>query len=194
MIETVTPEHQVRFDQLRGEPRNADVVCKASHPAGNIGISIEAKADEPFDLLVQDILDRSAKKIADDQNTNAITRVQQRAKALLPARVDDTCALGKLRYQLLTAVAGWLRYAIEVNARCAVFIVHEFVTQETKDEEHKKNQEALNKFVYRLTSGQYSQLSPNQLIGPIIVPGKPSFVNPPSSYIGKAQRDLRFPQ
>src|SRR5207249_1186267 len=42
------PEARVPFDDLAGEPRNADLVVLARDRDGPIGISIEAKADEPF--------------------------------------------------------------------------------------------------------------------------------------------------
>jgi hypothetical protein len=54
VIRSVTPEQKVRFDESPGEPRNADIVAVAHHPAGAIAISIEAKADEPFDHLVHE--------------------------------------------------------------------------------------------------------------------------------------------
>ena len=116
LIRTVTPEHRVPFDRFRGEPRNADVVALADRPAGLIAISVEAKADEPFDRLVKDVLLELAKRIADDESTNGVARIQQLAWWLLPASVRRTSRLGDLRYQLLTGVAGAVAFAIAWKA------------------------------------------------------------------------------
>ena len=50
------PERKVRFDDIPGEPRNADLVCLAERANELIAISIEAKADETFGELVADVL------------------------------------------------------------------------------------------------------------------------------------------
>jgi hypothetical protein len=191
VISSVTPEHQIRFDQLRGEPRNADVVALADHPSGLIAISIEAKADEPFDLQVHDVLLGFIKKISRDQRTNGVARVQQLASSLLPDPMPGTSPLGDLRYQLLTGVAGALAFAATSNASRAVFVVHEFVTNRTDDVRHRANADDLNAFVARLTAGTVSTLSPGELMGPYQIPGSPLFDGAPALYLGKAVRNLR---
>lgn len=191
VIRSVTPEHRVRFDKLRGEPRNADIVALADHPAGLVAITIEAKADEPFDLRVREVLNDLVTKIAADQPTNGIARIQQLAASLLPTVVPNTSRLGDLRYQLLTGLAGTTAFAIEQKAQRALFLVHEFITAVTDDAKHERNRQDLGAFVARLTSGEVQSLEPGQLVGPISLPGRPLFPNVPAVYIGKAIRNLR---
>jgi hypothetical protein len=190
-LRSAIPELSVRFDKLRGEPRNSDLCALADSGSGLLAISIEAKADEPFDKLVKDVLQDAVARIAGDQRTNAVTRIQQLASALLPERTEGLPSLGDLRYQLLTAVAGTLAYAEQSKAARAVFIVHEFVTSETSDEKHDRNKADLDRFVVRLTGGAVRQLTPGQLIGPVQVPGRPLFKDAPPLYVGKAVRRLR---
>ena len=192
-VSTVIPEHKVRFDKLRGEVRNSDVCAIAEHSAGRIAFSIEAKVDEPFGSLVGDKLDGAACRIAADERTRIVERIQDLAESLLPAPSDEQHRLGKLRYQLLTGIAGSLAYAMskEVEATRAVFIVHEFVTNETNDDLREANQLDLERFVQRLTSSEHSRLLEGVLIGPISVPGRPLFARPVPLYIGKAVERLR---
>ena len=43
------PEHKVKLDGFKGETRNTDLVLLGHTGQKSIVISIEAKADEPFD-------------------------------------------------------------------------------------------------------------------------------------------------
>lgn len=190
-IQVVEPEVQIRFDRFGGEPRNADVVCLAEGPAGRIAINIEAKADEPFDRLVHEVIADVARRICNDESSNGIARVQQLAKGLLPKRAPGTASLGELRYQLLTAAAGTLAHAIAYKAAVAVFLVHEFVTAKTDDQRHESNRDDLDRFVSRMTSAAVQQLPSNRLVGPISVPDKALFEGAPPILIGKVTTHLR---
>src|SRR5687768_14162807 len=55
-IECVQPEHCIRFDNLRGGPRNADLAIEATDRNGRIAITVEAKADEPFDGTLDEMM------------------------------------------------------------------------------------------------------------------------------------------
>ena len=185
-----TPEHQVRFDKLAGEPRNADMVVVASASLGKIAISIEAKADETFGDLVHDVLRAGVRKIAADQRTNSIARVQALADALLPSRTASTAPLGELRYQLLTAVAGAIAFAIEQKAAVAALLIHEFRTDKTTPENIERNSADLNVFVSRLTRGEIASVANGVIAGPIRVPGRPLFDTKVDLYVGKAARQV----
>jgi hypothetical protein len=167
------PERRIYFDKLGGEPRNADIAAIAEHPAGRLAINIEAKADETFGGLVRDVLQAAVDKIANDEPTNVIIRVQDLASSILRPPTNATVHLGDLRYQLLTGIAGVLAFAIQENASRAIFIVHEFVTDQTDDSRHQANARDLNAFVTRLTDASLSSLSPGTL-HPFTVPGAPS--------------------
>ena len=192
VVRSITPEQQVRFDRLRGEPRNADVVALADHPAGTIAISIEANADEPFDLPVDQVLAHLVRTIAGDERTNGVARIQQLARSLLPPPEPGTSNLGALRYQLLTALAGAIAFANANDAARAVLVIHEFVNGRTDHTKHRGNTHDLDAFVARLTAGRTRSLQPGQLIGPITIPGRPLFLRPPAVYVGKAVRRIEL--
>lgn len=150
-ITSATPEHRVPFDDLRGEPRNADVAAVGDDANGRLAINIEAKADEPFDQYVCDVLLSAARRIAADEPTNSVKRIQNLAHSILPPRVNAACSLGELRYQLLTGIARAIAFAAEVGANRAAFLVHEFITDRTDDEKHRMNGQDLDNFVLRLS-------------------------------------------
>jgi len=52
----VTPEHQIRFDEHGGEPRNADLGFAGRTANAIVAVTIEAKADEPFGATVTQTL------------------------------------------------------------------------------------------------------------------------------------------
>lgn len=187
-----TPEHPIPFDDLRGEPRNADLAAICDHAAGPIAITVEAKADEPFDRYVSGVLADAVDRSAHGTRTNAVQRVEGLAAALLPPRVRLP-GLHDLRYQLLTAAAGTLAYAHQMGAARAVLIVHEFVTDDTRDERHERNASDLSKFAQRISGGTVREISIGRLAGPIRVPGGLRFTRPAALYLGKAQRVLRAP-
>jgi hypothetical protein len=83
VIDRVHPEHKIRFDNIPGEPRNADLAIEAHDPAGVVAITVEGKADESFDQPVEDVLRRAADRVARDEKTGAITRVEGLANSLL---------------------------------------------------------------------------------------------------------------
>ena len=180
-----TPECPIYFDNLRGEPRNADLAIVATDDEGTAAVTIEAEADEPFGDYVKDLLAAAVERIADDEKTNAVLRVQQLAASLLPARTGNNVSLGKLRYQLLSAVAVSLAYAAKHQATRAIVVFHEFHTSATRTEKVRQNEDDLNAFVYRITGGEVQTLAPGVLIGPVTVPGRPLFPEPVPLYIGK---------
>jgi len=75
VIERAIPEHQIRFDDLRGEPRNADLAVEARDRNGVIAITIEGKADESFDRPVSAVLRSAVERIGADERTGAVRRV-----------------------------------------------------------------------------------------------------------------------
>ena len=78
------------------------------------------------------------RRIATDQRTGAIARIEALSAALLPPWREGLPRLGDLRYELLTGIAGTLAWAREIAASRAV-IVHEFITDQTRDADHARN-------------------------------------------------------
>jgi hypothetical protein len=58
VVARAASEHQIRFDDLHGEPRNADLAIEARDRNGVVAITIEGKADESFDRPVRAVLNR----------------------------------------------------------------------------------------------------------------------------------------
>ena len=103
------PEAKLLFDDFPGEPRNADLVVYARDQFGEFVLAVEAKADESFGETVAEALAAAVDRKLENPRSNGVARVEQLAAALLGPRLKGESALGKLRYQLLTATAGALR-------------------------------------------------------------------------------------
>ena len=190
IIERALPEHQIRFDDQPGEPRNADLAIEARDGKGLVAITIEGKADESFDRPVTAVLQSAVKRIAADEKTGAVRRVEYLSEALLPQWRSGLPHLGDLRYQLLTGIAGTLAWARELRATRAVFAIQEFVTDQTRDDKHAQNASDLNEFLERLTDGAIRNLAEGTLVGPLRVPGNARMPSVPL-YVGKAVRHTR---
>jgi len=191
----VYPEHPVPFDTIAGEPRNADLAIVAESDDGRVGITVEGKADEEFGPLVGDCLADAVDRGIGGRSSG-VRRVEMLVESLLPPRSPDPRRiprLGLLRYQLLTATAGTLTFAQQIGASRAVLLIHEFVTNETDDERHRKNARDLRNFVRRLTAGAVREVVPGALMGPFAVRGKPLGAEPLPLYLGKVTTNLRSP-
>jgi len=117
--------------------------------------------------------------------------VEQLAASILGPRAKGDPQIGKLRYQLLTAVAGALREGEKRSAPRVVVLIHEFTTDVTTDRKLAANAADLTLFVRRLSHGAVTEVHPGTLYGPFPVPGVPLFTDPPQLYIGKACVNLR---
>jgi hypothetical protein len=171
------PEHKVKFDDIRGEPRNADLVCIAQCDGQRIAISIEAKADEPFGELVAEVLHTPKKA------SRRPERLQKLCQALFGRQVEDLPEIGALRYQLFHAVGAAIAFAVQVQASRVVFIVHEFETDKTRKNLLDANQVDFHNFLNFLAP----EAVPigDCLYGPIRVPGNSHIPSHIPLYIGK---------
>jgi Domain of unknown function (DUF6946) len=124
----VTIEAQARFDAYAGNVRNHDLVLRGETADGApVVVCVEAKAGEPLGATVAEQYETAKKALAANDRSNALARVQGLVERFCRFRPEDP-RVGKLRYQLLTAWAGTLADAVE--AAHAVFVVHEFRTDE----------------------------------------------------------------
>ena len=194
------PEKGIVFDKAGGEPRNADVALLGTDSRGDIiAITIEAKADESFGPTFQQAVAASVERKVSGKPSNGVSRAEALAIALLPPRrvgktvpiEERTPSLGPLRYQLFTSVAGMLAFAHQSKAKLAVFIIHEFVTDSTRDEDHKANALDLDAFVCRLSNGEIRELRSGQIVGPFPVLKNSYWPSMPALYIGKATKNIR---
>jgi len=158
---------------------------------GSVAISIEAKADESFGRSVAGEL-RAARRRASnlpERASNLPERMKTLAKALFG--VQDFKPIRDIRYQLVHATAAALAVARQRRAIIAVVVVHEFVTDATRDRKHEANTRALDRFVGLLTKGEVVSVGSGRLFGPFSVPGNKHVPGDIPLYLGKAKRYSR---
>jgi hypothetical protein len=182
------PEAQIRFDKYPGEPRNCDLLVKATDVFGDFIIAVEAKADESFGETVEDTLSAALERRIANSSSRGLERIASLSRLLFSVRGKRQARVGALRYQLLTATAGALSAATS-GAR-TVLLVEEFKTGKTTAEKHEANQKDLDAFVHRLTNGATGECKAGRLHGPITLPeplrGEPAG---PQLFVGKIQHD-----
>ncbi len=186
------PEAHLSFNKHSG-PRNADLAIWAHDSKGPVAITIEAKADEPFDLVVGDVLSAALERFVANPLSGGVTRIVDLARSLFAPISRGQPLVTNLRYQLLTAVAGTLAHGATLGAQRSVLIVHEFVSTATSRRRLEKNADDLAAFIHRLSDGAVVQVDAGQLYGPFTVPGDPLFGRPASLFVGKAIRNLGKP-
>lgn len=184
-VEVVNPEHRISFDKLGGEPRNADLAFVGASASGTAAVTVEAKADETFGGTVSETLSAGLERLLENPRSQGVQRVVGLVRALFLQRTKGQAKVSSLRYQLLTAAAGTLAYAVDQKADAAVLVVHEFVTSKTQDRRHAKNAADYGLFLARLAGNATSLTDEARLQGPFLVPGAPLFENVPPLFVGK---------
>lgn len=192
-IDRIEPEALLPFDSRNG-PRNADVAVWAHDQAGSVAITVEAKADEPFDLPVTDVFAQSLERLLETSGSGGVARVVELAQSLFGARTKGLPRVGDLRYQLLTATAGTLALAESTEATRAVLVVHELVTTATSLKKLALNAADFSAFVHRVSAGSVTKAESGVLYGPFSVPAKPLFRSPIALFVGKAVAHLGAPK
>ena len=183
VLEAGIPEVETGLDNYGGEGRHHDLILLGQAGGVRTLVTIEAKADEEFGPVIEDYL---AEKAGTSSN--------------VPARIDLLCRsifgrpvyeeLGQLRYQLLHGVAGTLIEAENQGAAQAVFVVHEFLSDQTKPDKVERNRRDLDRFVHQLPGFRDACLEPGQLLGPIQVPGGEFVPSDIPLFIGKVTTQL----
>jgi len=195
IVRRFLPEHRIHFDSHGGEPRNADMAFVGQTTVGTVAVTIEAKADEPFGLTVAETYSDALERLIETPRSRGVQRIQDLATALFGIRLESQPKIGALRYQLLTAVAGTLAYAIAEGADTAAFVIHEFKTRKTADPLHEANARDLAHFLIRLGNvalGTAPVADSYEFLGPFTVPASPLFEKPPPLLIGKIVTDRRL--
>lgn len=179
------PEAQLRFDNRKGEPRNADLAIKGKVNEETVAITIEAKADEAFGEILHNATINALERKLENYKSQGVERIIDLLKSILPSQTKSLPKLDKIRYQLLTGVAGTIAYANSIKSKYAIFIVHEFHTSKTSLKKIEANSLDLENFMKRLSNSFITSIVPGKLYGPFSIPGLPLFKDIPDLYIGK---------
>jgi hypothetical protein len=180
-----SPEYVSEFDNLRGNGRNHDLLILARDSAADnkIVISVESKVDESFGNILGDYM----RDIENKRDNNIPTQADKRILALKNALLPNISIpeFNKLRYQLLTAVAGALSEAKKQNAKSAIFVVQTIFTNKIDPFKHQINQTDLDRFVDAISNGMFKNLKDGTLLGPMRVLGNKFIPNSVDLWIGK---------
>ena len=168
-------EHASAFDANPRGPRHHDLLVGGICPRGRVVIGVEGKADEPLDRTLSD---KRMKALADNARSGQPARIDALCRAFFGATPREEPALGVLRYQLLSALAGTLVEANRDGAMFAVVLVHEFVTTKTDDAEHAANRTDLDAFCARLLGPSAKRVGDHRgwVAGPATVHGDGIFM------------------
>jgi hypothetical protein len=165
VVDLVHPEARLTFDGCGGNVRNSDIAFVAQCAGGKVAVTVEGKGHESFGFTVAKAYEAAIEVKLKKPRSKAVDRLTGLIPTLFSERKQGQPKVGDLRYQLLTATAGTLAYAMKEGAKLAVMIVHEFKTNLTDDKLHEKNHRDLEAFVRRL-SGTKTEILPGTLIGP----------------------------
>ncbi len=183
VIDAGIPEHIVALDNFRGEQRNCDLALYGRVGDKPISINIEAKADEPFDLTIQEKLDSVSKK----PRSNIPKRIDHLCRSLFGKTVQEIPKLANLRYQLITGAAGTLIDAELIKADLAVFVIHTFLSNKLDMEKVDQNEKDFYNFIRLLSEDTKLKLEDGELFGPIVVNGGEFVSSHIPLYVGKIQ-------
>jgi len=140
-------------------------------------------------ISVSETVSAALERSIESPASRGVRRVEDLVRALLIPYIKGQRGIGDLRYQLLTATAGSLAYAVAEGAPTAVLLVHEFVTPKTEALRHARNSDDYKAFLHRLGGVTLGDHDPGMLMGPLVVPGSPLFDHPPALLIGKVVTD-----
>ena len=149
-LERAVPEKKTQFDGNARGARNHDLLVTGSANGGPLVVAVEGKADEPFDRTLKNWLATAE----ENPRSGARARLDGLTPQLFGATLDTEPALGALRYQLLSGIAGALADAKNADAKNVVLLIHEFDTPRTTKSRHEANAEDLGRFLHRLMPGR----------------------------------------
>jgi hypothetical protein len=128
-------EARATFDDHGGNVRNHDLVLRGQTRDGDeVVVCVEAKAGEPLGATLAEQLAAAEQALTKNPRSKAVARVGDLVERFCREGIADQ-ATAALRYQLLTAWAGTLADALDVQH--AVFAVHEFRTDQRPEDKSK---------------------------------------------------------
>lgn len=157
------PEKTTPLDDLRGEPRNSDLIMKCELGQKVIVVSVEAKADEPFgDRLIGELFDEKS-----NTRSGIPVRISRLCRAMFGCELSED--LRQLPYQLLHAPAAAVAAAAEQHAGAAVILVHEFRSSGLSEVRQTRNQQHWRQLLQLFGMPEASR--PEVAHGPFSIPG-----------------------
>ncbi len=138
-------EARVEFDDHPGGVRNHDVLAYGTADAGRVIVGVEGKVNESLDARISAKCAAAAKRRQAGLNTNLATRVDGLLDAILGRRVHDDLAIGKLRYQFFSGIAGTVAAADEFTVGAA-FVVHLIETTQADVRKFRQTRDAAADF------------------------------------------------
>lgn len=187
-IGRASPEVELPCPGLPGGPLHAHLVLRAEDAAGPLAVVVEAKGDQPFGDRAGTLLGQARRTGGTGAGALMADRIRWLDAALLPPWQEGLAPLEELRLRLLEGVAAALALAGAMEARRAVFLVHEVVDLGKSSEARRRNnREDLDRFVRRLTGGVVERLQRGVPAGPVPVPPRWGGIQ---LYLGKVRHDL----
>ncbi|MED2974873.1 hypothetical protein P4361_21890 [Fictibacillus sp. B-59209] len=176
-IESAIPECKTVLDSY-GKGRMHDLLLIGKTGNEKVVISIEAKVDETFGPTIRE------RRRYNPVKSNVDKRIAHLSDALISENNFE-----HLRYQLLHGIGGTLIEAKKQGANFAIFVVHEFLSNEINLNKHTLNTNDLNEFVSCLIKEQVI-LDYGCLVGPIFVPGGKDISSDIPLFIGKIKTEV----
>jgi hypothetical protein len=169
-------EASSKFDEFSGDRlQDLEVLCRNKISKEWVILSVEGKCTENFGRTI-----KSEYHKPEGQN------IQARIVGLLHRIFGDAATVEqyfKIRYQLIHGLAGAVAAAKHYRSPLAVFLVHEFVTEEQSRSEAVKNNwndyiTFAKLFKDQMQNVNIDELGHNHLIGPFhfAEPGNPEFL------------------
>jgi hypothetical protein len=156
-------EAQTAFDPYPGGRRNHDVLARGQVEAEAVVVGIEGKVNETLDETVAEKYARAAATRAKGENTNLDHRVDGLLAGIFGRSITDDPALGAIRYQLLSAIAGTVAEAAGNTVGAAV-VVHLIKTPQAKPEKFADTRAAIDALATALGCPQ-----DGPLVGPFTI-------------------------
>lgn len=168
-----------------------DAASDAGGHGIRVALTVVPQGEAPAGPRVESLLRDALQRLARDESTDTVARVQALAGALLPPWREGLEHLGNLRWGLLTRTALTLDHAARTGASAALYLTHEIVSlQRTRESRRRNNREDLDRFLRRLSGGALPRLQRGVVAGPILVAPWGPAAAPISLYFAKTRRDL----
>ena len=146
-LDEIVVEGESQFDAYGG-PRNHDLVARGRLPDGKrVVICVEAKAGEDLGPTVEQYARAARAKRQKGESTNAPERLRDLLARYLPHMGPKDERVRRMRYQLLSALAGTEAEANAAEADHAVLMIHEFLTDQRPEDKTAQHLADLRRFI-----------------------------------------------